>query len=77
MNTKLNTFLIALQNCEGNIIDSRQWEVEEVLAVALAYQAYTMAERLDAKLGRIADALETIAKNNAPASLAREDACKD
>ena len=73
MNTKLNTFLIALQNCEGNIIDSRQWEVEEVLAVALAYQAYTMAERLDAKLVRIADALETLAKNNAPASLALED----
>ena len=38
-----------------------------------ADKAYTMAE-LDAKLGRIADALETLARNNAPASLALEDA---
>ena len=73
MSTNLNTFIIALQNCEDDIIHSRRWEVEEVLAVALAYQAYTMAERLDAKLGRIADALETLARNEAPASLALED----
>ena len=30
-------------------------------------------ERIDAKLGRIADALERLARNNAPASLALED----
>ena len=74
MSTNLNTFLIALYNCEQNIRSGDYWkESRDILAVALAYQAYTLAERLDAKLGRIADALETIAKNNAPASLALED----
>lgn len=67
MPSNLNTFIIALQNCIRDI-DSSELVYDDdgqLLAVAIAYQFYTLAERLDSKLGRIADALETIAKKGA------------
>ena len=74
--TSLETFLIAHHN-DYEKANKSLWAEQTAIDLALAYQFYTMAERIDAKLDRIADALETIARNNAPASFALEDACKD
>ena len=67
MSTNLNTFIIALQNCVRDI-DSSELVYDDdsqLLAVAIAYQFYTLAERLDSTLGRIADSLETLARKTA------------
>ncbi len=74
--TSLETFLIAHRN-DYEKANQSLWAEQTAIDLALAYQFYALCERLDAKLGRIADALETLAKNNAPASLDLEDACKD
>ena len=64
MPSNLNTFIIAIQNCIRDI-DSSELVYDDdgqLLTVAIAYQFYTLAERLDAKLGRIADSLEKLAR---------------
>lgn len=70
--TSLETFLIAHHN-DYKKANQSLWAEQTAIDLALAYQFYTMAERIDAKLGRIADTLETLVRDNAPASLALED----
>ena len=66
MPTKLSAFLIALHSHELNIIEGDFWEDDDqILAVAIAYQLYTQLEQRNYTLGRIADALEKLARKEA------------
>ena len=66
MPTEFKAFLTTLHNRELDIIDGDYWDDDnQILAAAIAYQLYTQLEQTNSALGRIADALETIAKEAA------------